>query len=376
MADSQKTLLLVNVLYSFVVAAMAVVVPLYLLDKQIDVVEIGLIMSVMPLAFMIFRLLFASIADGIGTRMVGIIYALANLVSIAAFGLASSPIGFAFGKVAESVRASGFWAIIRTDTISLNGKSGGAGRALAYFGSLRELADGAGRLAVGFMLAYLSFNGSFIAMFALSVALLLFAMSFRNGKNSSFSADRKIIERIARPRPGRFWYDSAVLTFLPLCMNLLIGFLLPLYCISALGFSYEETGFMLAIISVTAGIMMLASLRMRLSGRWMFMLTLLMLPALLLFPFAGKNVLPLVVLIALGYGCGTVLCEWLLADLAAKSSDISTDIGLIYVPLRVGEFVSFIVGGLVISAFGFAPLFYGCAILVGLFVVFAKGYAK
>lgn len=171
-----RKLLLVNVLYSFIVACLAVIVPLYLLEQKVDIALIGLILSAGPLSFLVIRILFATMADEIGTKTIAIIYSISNLAAIGLYALVISPLGFAAATVAEAVRASAFWAIARTEVIQRSG-NGDAGHMLAHFSNMRQLADGIGRLCIGFILAALAFQGSFILFFVISAALLLLVLS-------------------------------------------------------------------------------------------------------------------------------------------------------------------------------------------------------
>ena len=80
-------------------------------------------------------------------------------------------------------------------------------------------------------------------------------------------------------------------------------------------------------------------------------------PALALFPFAGKDILPLLVLLAFGTGCSNIVAEYILVDQVYRSKDVSTEIGVLYIPLRLAEFLFLSLGGLVIADFGYGPPF-------------------
>lgn len=50
----------------FVSGALTLLIPLLLLTKHVNVAEIGLVLSILPLVFLVARLLFSAIADYIG----------------------------------------------------------------------------------------------------------------------------------------------------------------------------------------------------------------------------------------------------------------------------------------------------------------------
>nr|QNO54437.1 hypothetical protein IPKNHHKO_00011 [Methanosarcinales archaeon ANME-1 ERB7] len=364
-----------NMVYSFIAAAMGVLVPLYLIEREMDIAAVGLVLSIMPLGFMILRIIFASMADGAGTRAMSIVYSAASIISITIYSIAINPAAFMLARFFESIRASGFWAVIRTDILSFR-TGERTGNTLAFFGSFQRMADGAGRLAVGFMIAFFSFSGSFWILAFLSIALLLLSLSFNSGKPSAIQIDMKTVRRIFSRRERGFWFNSIGITSISLNINILLGFLLPLFASAELGFAPEKTGIMLAILPIFSGLVMLLFLKMRLGGRPLLLFTFLMVPALLLLPILGESIFLLVFILAAGNGCANILAECILADAVKNCNNISTEIAVLHVPLRISEFLFMSIGGLVIAAFGFAPLFFVCATLVGLFVLFAKGYVK
>ena len=84
----------------------------------------------------------------------------------------------------------------------------------------------------------------------------------------------------------------------------------------------------------------------------------------------------LVIVLAMGNGESMIVAEYILADSVKESEEISTDIGLIYMPLRLAEFIFLFCAGFIIAGFGYAPLFIVCAACVGFFIIFARKYFK
>ncbi|MEW6722535.1 MAG: MFS transporter [Candidatus Micrarchaeota archaeon] len=366
-----QRLLAVNMLYTFIASALAVLVPLYLLERQVDIAWIGVILSVGPLSFMVIRILLASIADEIGTKKIAILYSAMNVVSILFYIFVASPLGFAAATLSEGVRNSGFWAIARTEVLSANGK-GDPGKALVRFSNMRQLADGAGRLAVGAALAYLAFSGAFAAFLLLSVLLLGLIAWGEKMPSGGMRVDRDTLARIFKKRPKTFWHASFLQLLIWLAYNMLIGFLLPLFLISGIGLDYGAAGTLLALHSIATFIFAFAFLRLNLPKSTLILASFASVPALVALPFAPGLLLPLLAIVAAGYGCGYIVAEHILADQVYRSKDLSTDIGVLYAPLKVSEFLFLSLGGLVIKEFGFAPLFGLLALSLALFVVFGR----
>lgn len=361
-----RKLLALNMLFSLLVAALSVMVPLYLLSLNVDITIIGLLLSLTPLSFMVIRVILASVADSIGTRRISILYTISNLVAIALYTLVPTSIGLALANLFEGVRQSGFWAVARTDVLSSKGQED-AGDLLANFSNLRQLADGIGRLLIGFSIAYLAFTRSFILLFF--VSLILSFLVFSQLKSNPRKNSGPIMKKIFKQHPTTFWFAALLQALVWLPFNQLTGFLIPVYLISAIKLSYQETGTLIALLSLSTAIFAIISWKWHLDKRALFILSFISVPALLIFPYVGKSVLIPLFVLALGLGGGNVIGEYILVDQVYRSRDVSTDIGVLYVPLKLSEFLFLAFSGVVISIYGFAPLFLFMGTCMALFVV-------
>ncbi len=366
-----QQLLVRHMLYTFIVAAMAVAVPLYLVDRDVDITWIGIILSVGPLSFMVIRILLASMADEIGTKAISAIYSASNLASFMLYLLVVSPLGFAVATLAEGARASGFWAIARTEVFERL-KGADPGTALTRFSNMRQLADGLGRLAIGFLLAYLAFEGAFEFLLLLSLVLAALIMWPHTKGARTPGLGKHNLQRISKQRPPTFWHAAILQLLVWLPYNMLIGFVIPIYLITSLKMGYAEVGLILALMSIATAVFALLFMKMHLSKRTVLLLTLLSVPALVLIPFGAHEALPLLALVALGMGCGNIIGEYLLVDQVFRSKDVSTDIGVLYSPLKIAEFLFLSMGGLLVANFGFAPLFIVLSLSLLLFVAFGR----
>jgi len=360
-----------NILYSVLMAAMAVVVPLYLLHLKVDITYIGIIVALNPLVFMIMRVFFASIADSIGTRSINAISSITNLMAISLYIAMSTPIGFALGGFFEGMRASAFWSVVRTDILFVKGHAK-ASTMLARFSGLRQFADGAGRFIVGFSLVYMSFQGTLMAIAALSVLLLIISLSIghSNGHPSKTPIKDGIIPRILKKRPLSFWQASFLLMLIFIVINTLVSFMIPVYLTEGLGLSYEETGTYLALFSLATAFATLLPLRFEINPHILILFAALMVPALIALPLTGTSIMIPILVLALGSGACNILNEYIIVDQVFRSKDVSTDIGVLFIPLKLGEFMFLVAAGFVVTRLGYLPLFITQSLFMAVAVLF------
>jgi MFS family permease len=364
-----RRLLAINFLYTFITSALAFILPLYLLSLGFDLGITGALISSLPLTFLIFRIVFASLADDIGTASVGFIYSSLTLLSVGFYAFFISPIGFAIASFTEGFRASAFWAIVRTETVSAVDQKQAA-PALAFFSAIRTFSEGLGKITIGALLAYLSFQNALYLLIALSFVLFALVV-FPSRKDIKHPRlNQSFLPRIFKSHPVTFWQAAALLALLWVPINVLMTFLLPIYLRTFLGFSFMATGTLIAILSIAAGIAQFLSMRSHLGNKNLLLLCLLMIPALLVITHVASDVTTLFILLAIGIGAATIITEYVISDQALRSKDFSTDVGVLFVPLKLFEFLFVFFGGFTISIFGYPVLFSLCAMMIVLFVIF------
>ena len=116
-----KRILTVTFLNFFISGGLTLAIPLLLLERNVDLVEIGLVISILPLFFLIARLMMAMVADLSGWNR---FYLLVNwpgsLLATVTYFIASSTPMFLIGKIFEAVKESSYWAVNRTAIFSLS----------------------------------------------------------------------------------------------------------------------------------------------------------------------------------------------------------------------------------------------------------------
>jgi MFS family permease len=118
-----KRILAITFLNFFVSGGLTLTIPLLLLERNVELAEIGIVLSVLPLVFMVVRLFLAALADLVGWAR---FYLLLNwpgtLFSTLIYFIAASTPAFLLGKIVEAVKESSYWAVNRTAIFSLSHK--------------------------------------------------------------------------------------------------------------------------------------------------------------------------------------------------------------------------------------------------------------
>lgn len=177
------------------------------------------------------------------------------------------------------------------------------------------------------------------------------------------------ILRIFKRRPRTFWYAAILQMLVWLPFNALLCFLIPVYLVAGLGMGYAETGILLALLSLAIGASAVLSMKWQLHKGALLALTMLAAPALVILPFTGHDLLLPLLVLSVAIGASNIIAEYILVDQVFRSKDVSTDIGVLYGPLKAAEFVFLSLGGVVISWFGYLPLFIICGLCMALFVL-------
>ena len=119
-----KRILTITFLNFFVSGGITLIVPLLLLERKIDLIEISLVLSVLPLVFFIVRLILAAFADFKGWhRLYLLINWPATFFSTLIYAIANSTSLFLFGKMIEAIKESSYWGVNRTAIFSLSPKT-------------------------------------------------------------------------------------------------------------------------------------------------------------------------------------------------------------------------------------------------------------
>jgi len=337
-----------------------------------NIAEIGMILSVLPLVFLVARLAFASIADYIGWSHIFLFVNWPTTVgSIIIYYFATSSPIFLAGKIAEGLRESSYWAVIRTAIYQIAPQK--AAKEATKNNAVLWIATAVGSAVVGLSIGYIGFSLSLAVLALISLFIGIPAlMLWKSNKKIDVSKNGKAFAAlIPKGRTKLFWIGSMALMFNSLSAYPLVTLLLPAYMNLNLGYDYLTIGLLFLFYNAVAGVAAFFSLRKPLSSRLALALTVLSIGAsvfLTLYNTAFTIAL-LVLAFVRGYGIGYF--EYTIIKVTRNSSNISVDIGLIHMPQRIAEFASLMFAGYLAQTIGYAPVFVALGSCFGLYALIA-----
>ncbi len=364
----------INFLESSISSGFQITIPLLLLERGLDLVTIGIIFSIMPLVFFSARLLFASLADQMGVKKFFISSGACAAIASAFYLSAASPLVFSLGKTFEGLKSSSFWAVNRTAVVQLSKDK--AEKQAALLSGIRSFALSMGMLIPGIIISFYSFEASLLAMLAASTAIIFFSLAlpkkFENEQGPTLSSTLKQLD--PRKKPARFWLVSLTIPFIDVPTYTVLPFILAVFMRAQLGFDYATIGFSLAAYYAIQSLGTFFSVKTKMTSKHVAVLaTLLFTPSAAAIAFTNGYAF-IALSLAMSFACGLCLksFESLLIKTAEKSKTISVDIGLLHIPIRAGEFVFYLLVGLLVKWFSYASIFWLCAAAIAIFSLSSK----
>ncbi len=366
-----RKLAIVNFIETFFSAALAISLPLYLLHRGINVEEIGLILAVSPLAFLVIRTLAAMVAEVLGTRVFFLATSVSEMLSSAIYMLAATPFLFGLGKFFEGTAYSFFWSVNRTQVFV---REASKAVSLAKLLSIRMLAATVGIGAAGFLIS-ISFDLLFQALIFGGLISLFISLFFWGGKGKlSRLEPRKMLN------PGRkkaaFWEASSSIFFILSAFAILFSFLLPIHLKADLGMGYEEIGIIMMLFYLTIAVGSYSAIQMGMSEKRLTLFQDLTVPFIIMLPLAPQYILPMLMIVGFGFGVSFAMQEEMIVKEVEKSPYPSTDVALLHAPGRIGETLALAASGFVLTFFGSFPLFAASALLMALFIHLSRDVLK
>ena len=351
----------------FVSGSLTLIIPLLLLAHNVNIADIGIVLSILPLVFLISRLFFSAIADYIGWSHVFLLINWpSTFLSCIIYYFASSLPAFAFGKFVESLRESSYWAVSRTAIYHLSPKK--AGNEATKNNATIWIATAFGGGAAGLGIASLGFNSTIAVLAIISTGIGIPA--FMLWKSSSTIPIPKTAHILSPLKPkGRtrtFWFVSIAIMFNSLAIYPLTTLLLPAFMSQQLGYDYITIGVLFMLYNAISAIVTYLTVKYSLDFARATALTVVSVAASF---FLGWSTFFIICLLALafvrGYGIG--FFEHTVLKVAKDSKNLSVDIGLLHVPMRIAEFSSIISAGFLVQYLGYMPIFLVTGIFFGVY---------
>lgn len=351
----------ITFLNNFVAGALTLLIPLLLLAQHVSLAEIGLVVSALPLVFLVARLLFAAIADQIGWSH---IFLLANwpatVLATVIYYVANSLAAFFAGKMMEGLRDAAYWAVNRTAIFHLSPQR--EGREATRTNAIIWLATAVGSAAAGLGIALAGFSWTLVILIIASAAIGIPAgMLWKTGKIGKKGAKigTKTLWKSLDPRgKGKaFWWASIALMFNSIATYPLLQLLLPIFMQVQLGYSYITIGILFMLYNIAASVTTFLTLKVGLSFRRAAAQSVVAVVTSVI--LASSGLFFPAVLLTLGFVRGFAIAyfEHLVHKIAKDSPNVCVDIAWLHVPMRLAEFATVVSFGFLAQTVGYTPVF-------------------
>ncbi len=363
-----KRILAITFLNFFISGGLTLAIPLLLLERNVDLAEIGLIISVLPLVFLVTRLFLALLADLKGWNL---FYLLLNwpstLLSTVIYFVASSTPLFLIGKITEAMKESSYWAVNRTTIFSLSPnreeKESTKNNAVVF------ISTAIGSAVAGIGISYFGFSATF-GLLIVAAALIGFpaALLRKTRKQNSEPNPTKAKAIINLRSYGRkFWLTSITMLFFSLSFYPLLNLLLPVFMAQQLGYSYVTIGIAFMLFNLIASAIIFSTLKSSLGIKRAIIQSIIALSSLIVLAYSNFYFLGLFLMLAVAEGLGMGFFESIIAKATKNKPSVSVDIGLLHVPFRFAEFASLLYAGFIAQNLGYTPVFVSCGIFFAIF---------
>lgn len=366
-----KRILAVTFLNFFISGGLTLTIPLLLLERNVNLVEIGLVISILPIVFLIVRLLMAAVADLKGwNRFYLLLNWPSSLLSTLIYLIANSTPMFLIGKIAEAGKESSYWAVNRTAIFSLSPRR--EEKEATKNTAVLFLSIAIGSAFAGLGISYLGFSFTLgVFVIAASIIGVPATLLWKTGQN--FKLENAKPRKLFDPRDyGRkFWFVSITLLFFSLAYYPLLNLLLPVFMAQQLGYNYLTIGIAYMLFNVIAAIIIFGTLRFPLRTKRGILQSGIALFASTLLAYSNHYFLGLFLVLAVAEGLGMGFFEAIIAKATKNRPAISVDIGLLHVPMRFAEFISLLYAGIITESVGYVPMFVFSGIFFTIFSILA-----
>jgi MFS family permease len=353
---------------AFIFGVTFIVVPLLMVERGIDVTEMGLIFAALPLVSQFARLLFGCVSDYAGRKLVFAVNALANTAFLSAYYMATGAVGFLTGKLFEGVKDMAIWSVNRPYFMDHVDDERDRERTLIKFRGFNSVFEALGMMASGFLVAALAFDGTMLLLIALSLlALPNVAMLVDKARQRiDFGAMRRSLD--IRHKGRRFTNFLVIFFLLGLSWGFLAGYIMPLF-LATMGVPVQYIGLLLGVRVLFNGVSIWVFSSMWSGRRKILVGGLLFSIAIASLGFVGYAALPLaVVLVGMIAGIADAGYETVFILVCDRKS-LGRDMSMLMIGVNVGMTVTQALSGFVIASLGFPVMFFAAAMLFALFSV-------
>ena len=352
---------IINFLDAFIANALSIIIPLLLVAKGVDVVQIGLVVSMSPVIFVVSRSIFAAMSDQVGVRKFFILNGAMNIVSVLIYLVASNPFLFSIGKMFEGVRNGAMWSVNRTAVFMRNGRK--AVDEMSRTQAIRVGAAAMGIIVAGVLLDNYPFEAALV--FFVILGVILFSVSFlvEGGRSSKIRIKEIFGQLDFRRKSGVLKRTSLVMIPQSVAIAIPLSLIFPLF-LRDIGYDYWLIGVAIALYYAISAITTFLYMKMKWGKGAMWVGALAFLAGGILLPLLdGAWALPLMAVMGIGDGMATPLWEALVFNATGRSRNVSSDIALLHTPPNLSNAVCLIAAGVIVKLWGYWAVFFSCGAL-------------
>ena len=369
--ENIKNVLALQGINVFAQGSLEVLLPLLLVERNINIESIGLIFALGPLIFEFSRILFAVLSDFFGRRKFFIINSILDSLGHLTYYLANSPLGYAAGQIVDNFSSASYWSVNRAFILEQGKSMEEKKRNLVYMRTVDNTCQAAGRFIIGFVIAYFFFYNALIFLIFFSLLLIPFALNTKEKvKKKKFNLSNiwKVLN--LKNKEKNFKRFLLFYSFWGLSNGIIFtGYVIPLF-LKSKSFTPEVIGILLGVQLLIAGIAGYAVRRLNLKHILLSSIIFYSVFVLML-NIVDYYALAILIAILLGITIGFIYVgnEFIFSHISCKKS-YATDLALIIVGFHIGRSVSEALAGFLIPLFGYASVFL---FSIATFLIYAIG---
>ena len=333
-------------------------------ERGLDIRFIGLVFALSPMVFQTLRMAFAIVADRMGWDKLFTLNAVLYPLTGLSFFFSSSVPGFFAGKFLEGVRNASIVAVSRTAALDSSGRNS---RVTASLYSFTSIAEAAGKLVTGIVLAFLSLSNALL-FFAIASAAMVWPAIKMKGTfiPHAYSKEAKSLNSLD-PRTKKPFFQKVFLpiALLGISQALVMDFILPLF-LDERGLLFWDVALHIALFSLVSGVVSLLILRGKINipqSRMVHVQLVVGVSALVVMPFVSRELLaPAIVLLGIADGIVRVVFESLVVGSVTSSHTLSIDLGLLHLPFHYARSIALFSAGFIAVYAGYSGVFILSAI--------------
>ena len=177
MKNQLRKIFAIQAFNSLVGGILFVALPLLMRERNISIVEIGLIYASLPLVFQTFRLIFAILSDLIGRKKFFVLNAFLNFFTPLIYIFAFNPFQFLTGKITEGVKSSALWSVNRASILE---EARDKEKELRRLRAISSIFQALAILAFGFLVMLFSFSKILLISSLISLPLFFLSLSLKS----------------------------------------------------------------------------------------------------------------------------------------------------------------------------------------------------